>query len=123
MAKIVIEETENNESRLQYIYDIKDSIKEKISKIATNIYGASAVEYSKEALEKISKIEDKGYCICIAKTPSSFSDNPKLLGRPTNFVINIKDIKVNNGAGFVVAYAGNILTMPGLGKNSNYEKF
>ena len=123
LAKIVIEEVENNSSKLEYIYDLEDSIKEKISKIATNIYGASAVEYSKEALEKISKIEDKGYCICIAKTPSSFSDNPKLLGRPTNFVINIKDIKVNNGAGFVVAYAGNILTMPGLGKNSNYEKF
>lgn len=123
LANLVVNEIENNNSNLEYIYDLEATIEEKISKIATNIYGASTVEYSKEALEKIRKIEDKGYCVCIAKTPASFSDNPKLLGRPTNFAININDIKVNNGAGFVVAYAGNILTMPGLGKNSNYEKF
>lgn len=123
LANIVVEEIENTKSSLKYIYDLEDSIEDKIAKIAKNIYGAKEVCYSKEASKKITKIGNVKLPVCIAKTPASFSDNPKLLGRPTDFKININDIRLNNGAGFVVAYAGNILTMPGLGKNSNYEKF
>jgi len=123
LAKTVVEEIENTTSNLKYIYDLEDSIEEKITKIAKTIYGARGVNFSKEAMEKMNKIGDVKMPVCIAKTPASFSDDSNLLGRPTDFEININDIKLNNGAGFVVAYAGNILTMPGLGKKSNYEKF
>ena len=123
LAKIVVDEAPNTNSKLEYIYDLEDSIEEKITKIAKNIYGAKKVKFSKEAIEKINKIGNVHLPVCIAKTPASFSDNPRLLGRPKDFEININDIRLNNGAGFVIAYAGSILTMPGLGKQSNYEKF
>ena len=97
----------------------KQTIKDKISAISKNIYWATDVEYSEEALEAIKKIEEIGrdkLPVCIAKTQYSLSDNPKLLGRPENFNIKIRDVILKNGAGFVVAIAGNIMTMPGLPK-------
>lgn len=123
LANKVIQETENIDSKLEYIYNLEDSIEEKINKISKSIYGAKSVNFSREVIEKIKMIGDVKLPVCIAKTPASFSDNPKLLGRPKDFEINVRDIKLNNGAGFVVAYTGNILTMPGLGKKSNYERF
>ena len=103
----------------KYIYNIEDTIKEKIEKIATNIYGAEKVEYSPEAEKEIEKIESMGYNklpICIAKTQYSFSDNPKNLECKEKYNITIRDIELKAGAGFIVALAGKIMTMPGLPK-------
>ena len=112
-------ETTQKEENFRYIYNIEDSIKEKIEKIATNIYGAEKVEYSPEAEKEIEKIESMGYNklpICIAKTQYSFSDNPKNLECKEKYNITIRDIELKAGAGFIVALAGKIMTMPGLPK-------
>ena len=112
-------ETTQKEENFRYIYNIEDSIKEKIEKVATNIYGAEKVEYSPEAEKEIEKIESMGYNklpICIAKTQYSFSDNPKNLECKEKYNITIRDIELKAGAGFIVALAGKIMTMPGLPK-------
>lgn len=114
-------EKENNFSP---IYDLKLSIKEKIDEIAHKIYGAKEVSYSKEAQKALLKIENMNKTqlpICIAKTQYSLSDNPTLLGRPSDFTINVKDISLSNGAGFIVVYTGDIMTMPGLPKKPSAE--
>lgn len=106
------------------IYSLEDSIKTKIKKVAKEIYRASDVIYSEEALEKLKKIEkiaDKNLPICIAKTQYSLSDDPKKLGHPTDFSVNVRDLKLCAGAGFIVVYMGNIMTMPGLSKTPAYE--
>ena len=103
----------------KYIYDDKDMIKEKILKVATKIYGAKDVKYSNEANENIEKIEKLGYGnlpICIAKTQYSLSDDPKNLEGKDEYDINIRDVELKSGAGFIVVLAGNIMTMPGLPK-------
>ena len=103
----------------KYIYDLEDSIENKIEKIAKQIYGAKKVTLMPKALNKIEKFKKMGYTnlpICIAKTQYSFSDNPKDITITNNFEITIKDLDLKLGAGFIVAYAGNILTMPGLPK-------
>ena len=109
----------DNQTKVNYIYEKNDTIKQKIEKIATEIYGAESVEYSSKAEEKINKIE-KLKCdklpICIAKTQYSFSDDSKNLECKTPFKIHINDIQLKNGAGFIVALAGKIMTMPGLPK-------
>ena len=112
-------ETTQKEENFRYIYNLEDSIKEKIEKIAINIYGAEKVEYSPEAEKEIEKIESMGYNklpICIAKTQYSFSDNPKNLECKEKYNITIRDIELKAGAGFIVALAGKIMTMPGLPK-------
>ena len=112
-------ETTQKEKNFRYIYNLEDSIKEKIEKIATNIYGAEKVEYSPEAEKEIEKIESMGYNklpICIAKTQYSFSDDPKNLECKEKYNITIRDIELKAGAGFIVALAGKIMTMPGLPK-------
>ena len=109
----------DNKTKVNYIYEKNDTIKQKIEKIATEIYGAESVEYSSKAEEKINKIE-KLKCdklpICIAKTQYSFSDDSKNLECKNLFKIHINDIQLKNGAGFIVALAGKIMTMPGLPK-------
>ncbi len=103
----------------QFIYDEKESIEEKIEKISTVIYGAKDVEYTDLAKEKIQNFIENGWDklpVCMAKTPLSLTDDLKLKGRPTDFTIHVKDISISAGAGFVVVYTGNILTMPGLPK-------
>ena len=112
-------ETTQKEENFRYIYNLEDSIKEKIEKIAINIYGAEKVEYSPEAEKEIEKIESMGYNklpICIAKTQYSFSDDPKNLECKEKYNITIRDIELKAGAGFIVALAGKIMTMPGLPK-------
>lgn len=114
-------EKENNFSP---IYDVNLPIKEKIEKIAYQIYGAKDVSYSKEAENSITKIQNmnKGKLpVCIAKTQYSLSDNPALLGRPTDFTLNVKNVSLSNGAGFIVVLTGNIMTMPGLPKIPSAE--
>ncbi len=101
------------------IYSAEDSIKQKIETIAGEIYGADGVSYTAQAEKSIKEIEALGgdkLPVCIAKTQYSLSDNAALLGRPTGFCITIRDLRLSNGAGFVVAYAGDIMTMPGLPK-------
>ena len=106
-------------SDFKFMYDDNDSIKEKILKVATKIYGAKDVEYSEEAKESIKMIEDLGYGnlpVCIAKTQYSFSDDPKNLECNNDYNIHIRDIELKAGAGFIVVLAGKIMTMPGLPK-------
>ena len=101
------------------IYDVNLPIKEKIETIAKTIYGADGVVYSSEANKAIAEIEKLGkdkLPICMAKTQYSLSDDATKLGRPTGFKINIRDVKLSAGAGFIVALSGTIMTMPGLGK-------
>lgn len=102
---------------LQFTYNDKDSIETKIEKITHNLYGASCVEYSNAAKKKLAKVKALGiehFPVCIAKTQYSFSDDAQAYGVSTNFKFTINDIVINNGAGFIVAIAGNILRMPGL---------
>ena len=105
------------------IYNFNDTITNKINTICKEIYRANNVIISDEVKEKISKFESMGFKdlpVCIAKTQYSFTDNPKLLGAPDNFDMTITDVKLSSGAGFIVVLMGNIMTMPGLGKNSAY---
>lgn len=99
------------------IYDLELSIEEKIEKLNIEIYGGKTVSYSAEAKKALADIKALGFDnlpICVAKTQYSLSDNPELLGRPHDFTLNIRDLRVSAGAGFVVVYTGNIMTMPGL---------
>lgn len=124
LAKKVIELC-NCDSNVEFCYNLDDKIDEKIKKIATKIYRAKDVKYSKEAKEKLKEIEKNGYKnlpVVIAKTQYSFSDNKDLINAPLDFHITITDLKIRGGAEFIVAIAGNMLLMPGLAKNSAYEK-
>ena len=118
-------ELAKSEENFKYIYDLQDDIKTKIEKIAKEIYGASEVEFSEDSSSKIDKIERLGYGnlpVCIAKTQYSFSDDSKNLECQEPFKITIRDINLKTGAGFIVAIAGKIMTMPGLPKNPSAEK-
>ncbi len=122
LAEKVIE-TAENKTHFKYVYELEDSIKEKIEKIATKIYGASEVKYSKVALDKIelaNRLGMNNFFVNIAKTQFSFSDDKNLIGAPKDFVFNVTDIEIRSGAKMIVAIAGSMLLMPGLGKNSNY---
>ena len=125
LAKAVVETIKKKPSRFRLLYDGKKPIREKIEIIARQIYGAKGVKFSPKAISEMKKIEknklDK-VPVCIAKTQYSLSDDPKLLGRPRNFTLNISEIRISNGAGFVVALAGEITTMPGLPKIPAAEK-
>jgi len=119
LANRLIECLENNANTFNYIYDEKETIKEKIEKIAKEIYGADGVDYSESAEESIKKIEEINrdkLPVCIAKTQYSLSDDQKKLGRPQGFNLTIREVILKNGAGFIVAIAGSIMTMPGLPK-------
>ena len=109
-----------------FAYDDGDSVEEKISKIATKIYGAKGVEFDPKALASLAALrrvaEVDNLPVVIAKTQYSFSDDAKLLGAPTDFVLHIRDIEYRGGAGFIVAIAGSMLLMPGLSKSPNAER-
>ena len=116
---------EKKENEFKYIYNLKDTIKEKVEKISKNIYGADGVEYSKEAEEQIEKIENMGYGnlpICIAKTQYSFSDDAKNLECNSSFNIHVKEVKLKAGAEFIVILTGKVMTMPGLPKHPASEQ-
>lgn len=117
----LVKKTEN----FKYIYEDEDSIKNKIEKVAKNIYGAINVEYSEKAISQIEKIEKMGYSqlpVCIAKTQYSFSDDPKNLECKEPFSLHVNEISLKAGAEFIVAITGKIMTMPGLPKVPAAEK-
>lgn len=124
LAKNILEILNQPQTSFRSLYDDSSTIKEKINLISNKIYGAKNVFYTEKAEESIQMIKDLSYDrlpICIAKTPFSFSDDKNLIGRPKDFTITIKNLKISAGAGFIVVYAGNIMTMPGLSKNPAAE--
>lgn len=119
LARKVKEVLDTKESHYHPLYDINKPIKEKIETIAKEIYGAGEVVYTDLANEQIEEYKKLGYehtPICIAKTPQSLTDNPKILGAPKGFTITIREVRLSAGANFIVPLAGSVMTMPGLPK-------
>lgn len=117
LANKVLSTLEQKHSHFEPLYDLNLSIKEKIETIAKEIYGAAEVVYAPAAGQEIVRLEKLGYGntpVCMAKNQYSLSDDPKKLGRPTNFTVTIREVYVSAGAGFVVAITGTVMTMPGL---------
>ena len=125
LAKKLVNILENSENNFDFLYEKNISLKQKIEKIVTEIYWWSWVKYSQKAEESIKNLEKLWFWdfpVCIAKTPVSLSDDLSLLWRPKDFFINITDLSVSAWAGFVVAFAWNIMTMPWLPKSPNALK-
>lgn len=119
LAKAVVKKIEDNENNFHFLYEEDMTIEQKIEKIATEIYGGNGVEFTTKAKNKLKEIKELGldnYPVCMAKTQYSFSDDPKLLGAPSDFHITVRDLRISRGAGFIVALTGDIMTMPGLPK-------
>lgn len=124
LARKVIAATEKN-SNFKCLYELESPLKAKIETICQKIYGADGVSWHKTADNMIARFEEMGYGklpICIAKTQYSLSDNPTAIGRPRGFTVNIREVRLSAGAGFIVAITGDIMTMPGLGKTPAAEK-
>lgn len=125
LAKAVLETVEAGEVNFHTLQTPEQKISQKIELLAKEIYGADGVEYSNKAREELKKLEESCYSnlpICMAKTPYSLSDKPNLLGRPKNFRIEIRELSLSAGAGFVVCLAGDVMTMPGLPKEPAAKK-
>lgn len=117
LATAVVNEIENGNNEFKQLYDWNSTVTDKIETIAKEIYGADGVEYSKEALIGLRRIESLGLdklAICMAKTQKSFSDNEKLTGRPTGFNVTVREFEFAAGAGFIIPILGNMMRMPGL---------
>ncbi|WP_430482330.1 formate--tetrahydrofolate ligase [Rossellomorea marisflavi] len=120
LAEKVLSEIETNKKVLKPIYELTDSISEKIEKIAMTVYGAEGVDFSPKAFKQIEQFESEGWGglpVCMAKTQYSLSDDPVKLGRPSGFRITIRELKPKIGAGFIIALTGDVMTMPGLPKS------
>ncbi|WP_423363850.1 formate--tetrahydrofolate ligase [Mycoplasma sp. P36-A1] len=118
LAKTVVEKC-SEPNNFKYVYDLEDTFEEKMQKIVTTCYGANKAILSEEALAQLEIFRKNGLDmlpICMAKTPASLTDDPKILGRPENFDIHIKELKVSAGAGFIVVLTGSVMIMPGLPK-------
>ncbi len=125
LAAEVLRLTEGKNNGFTYTYTDEMTIKEKIEAIATKIYGSDGVDFAGPAIKEIARLTELGFDkipICMAKTQYSLSDDPKKLGRPENFRITVRNVKVSAGAGFIVALTGEIMTMPGLPKLPSAEK-
>lgn len=125
LAREVAALAEKNNGKLNFIYSDDDTIKNKIEAIVREIYGGDDVDYLPSALKDIEKLEESGFGklpVCMAKTQYSLSDDPKKLGRPKNFRITVRNVKVSAGAGFIVVLTGDIMTLPGLPKIPSAEK-
>jgi len=119
--KVVETISKNPDPKVQPIYSLEGSLEDKITAVATKIYGATGVNFSDKAKAKLQQLKDWCFAklpVCLAKTQYSFSDNPKLLGAPTGWTLNVTDASLSAGAGFVVVIAGNMMLMPGLPKVS-----
>jgi len=124
LAKTVVAETAKPSAPFRPLYELSDSISEKVRKVARKMYGARDAVFTKEAEKQIADAEKLGFGsvpICIAKTQNSLSDDPKVLGRPRDFDVTVRGIEINAGAGFVVVLTGEILRMPGLPKKPRAE--
>lgn len=120
LAKVVADVADSKKANFHYLYESELPLEKKIEKIAKEIYHSSSVEFESKALKKLKDFEEKGYGnlpVCIAKTQNSISHDPKLIGAPSGYVFPIRDVQLYAGAGFVVALAGDIMTMPGLPKS------
>jgi formate--tetrahydrofolate ligase len=124
LAKEILDIVDNREAKVEFLYEDKLPLWDKIEKIATKIYGAKEITASAKVKAQIDKLQENygNLPICMAKTQMSFSTNPKLLGAPKNHIIEISDVKLENGAGFIVAIAGDMMTMPGLPKVPTAQK-
>lgn len=124
LAKEIVNIVDNTDKKLEFLYENKLPLWDKIEKIATKIYGAKSITANAKVKAQIDTLQEKyGYLpICMAKTQMSFSTDPKLLGAPKDHIIEISDVKLENGAGFIVAIAGNMMTMPGLPKVPTAQK-
>jgi len=117
LAQAVVDAVEQQEKPFTPLYDWEWEVEEKIKTVATKIYGAKAIDYTLQAKRDLRKIKQLGLeklPVCIAKTQKSLSDNPKLLGRPKDFVVTVREIEIAAGAGFLIPITGNIMRMPGL---------
>lgn len=119
LAKKVVHTIKQKQSNFQPLYQLEDTIENKIMQIAQKVYGASGVQFTAKAKQQITEMTANGWSdlpICMAKTQYSLSDNPQLLGRPEHFEITVRELRPSIGAGFIVALTGDVLTMPGLPK-------
>jgi len=119
LAEKVIAKSDSADRDFRYLYDVDESLESKIRKIAQNVYGANDIELSSKAKKQMIFYEKQGWGkipVCMAKTQYSLSDDPNLLGRPDNFIINIRELRPSIGAGFIVVLTGDVMTMPGLPK-------
>ena len=119
LAQRVLETLEKKESHFKLLYEDELTLQEKIEKVASEIYGAGSVSYTAAAMRQLQKLQDMGFGnlpVCMAKTQYSLSDDPALLGRPVGFGMNVREVYVSAGAGFVVVLTGAVMTMPGLPK-------
>jgi formate--tetrahydrofolate ligase len=124
LAEKVILHSEEKHQRFCPLYDWNEDVKTKIWKVASKMYGAEEIKYTKKAERDLKSIETLGYGnlpVCIAKTPASLTDDPKRLGRPENFAVTVREILIAAGAGFLIPLTGDILRMPGLPKNPQAE--
>ncbi|SKB72552.1 Formate-tetrahydrofolate ligase [Lachnospiraceae bacterium] len=120
LANEILDTLENKKSEFHPLYELDLPLKEKIETVATKIYGAKDVDFTKNAETMLQKLTDMGFGdlpVCMAKTQYSLSDDATLLGRPQDFTLHVRDVYVSAGAGFVVVLTGNVLTMPGLSKH------
>lgn len=125
LAKEVVRLADQGENNFHYVYEDQLTIKEKIETVVKEIYGGEGVDFAPPAIKGMADLQNLGFGnfpICMAKTQYSFSDDPKKLGAPTDFRVTVTNVKVSAGAGFVVVYTGDIMTMPGLPKVPSAEK-
>ena len=125
LAKVVVDMCESNAKQMTYVYDEQDTLWDKVNKIAKKIYRASEVTSDVKVRAQIESLQQQGYGhypVCVAKTQSSFSTDPKLRGAPDNHVIAIREVRLAAGAEFIVMVCGDIMTMPGLPKAPSAEK-
>ena len=118
LAKEVLKLKKNKKK--YHMYESEDKLIDKIEKVLRNEYGAGKVEYSDEAKNKLKTLKDSPLDICVSKTPMSITDNPKTLGYPKGFTMTVTDVNIYNGSGFITILMGNVITMPGLAKDSKY---
>ncbi len=125
LAETVLKEIEESNQTFSYLYDVNTSIEHKIRTIVQQVYGGKDVEFSTTAYKQMEQYEQYGWThlpICMAKTQYSLSDDPRKIGRPEDFVIHVRELKPNLGAGFIVALTGDVMTMPGLPKIPSANK-